>query len=112
MRLPDFNHTWNSGQIFISPLYENSQKSTRTDVTKVMSVFLDYKSAPKRRGWGGLGAIPTFAVITIKSQRQTFDRVGIHLEYPEYLLTDNYIRPCHVTNSVETIVYYENFRDY
>jgi len=75
---PDFNHIWNYGQIFLIPLYQNSQKSARTDMTKVMSILLDYESAPKKRV--RLRAIPTFAVTKIKSQRQTFDLVGIYLE--------------------------------
>ena len=48
--LPDFNHIWNSGQIFRKSGYQNSQKSARTDMTKVVGVLLDHESAPKRGG--------------------------------------------------------------
>jgi len=48
--LPDFNHIWNSGQMFHKSGYQNSQKSARTNMTKLVGVLLDHESAPK----GGL----------------------------------------------------------
>jgi hypothetical protein len=80
-KLPDFPPILTkfgiSRQIFIefkSPV----SKSARTDLTKVMSVLLDYESAPKKGV--RLRAIPAFLVTIIKSQRHTFDRVGNYLE--------------------------------